>query len=264
VRATPPPIALLVAAAATSVLVAVLAPLAVPSAAQAERWLRPVPGEVARAFHYTRDAPFTAGAHRGVDLAAPPGTAVRAACGGTVVHAGRVAGLGVVSVRCGARRVSHLPLRSIAVRAGAVIHAGAPIGTLAAGHGGLHLGVRAEGDQFGYENPLALLPGPERPLAPIAPRPRIGRPRRIRVPPRPAPVTIPSRRDRAPARRPHRVAPPVGVRSELAPDRTGVPWTAGVGAALILCGAMGSGSLAIRHRRRSGAVRRALRTSTPH
>ena len=157
--ATSPPIALPVAAAVTSVLAAVLVPPAVPSAALAERWLRPVPGEVARTFHYSRGAPFTPGAHRGVDLAAPPGTAVRSACAGRVVHAGRVAGQGVVSVRCGARRVTHLPLRSIGVRAGARVRAGASIGTLAAGHGGLHLGVRAEDDPFGYVDPMTLLPG---------------------------------------------------------------------------------------------------------
>ena len=101
-RATPPPIALPVAAAVTSVLTVVLALLAIPSAALAERWLRPVPGEVARAFHFSRGAPFAAGAHRGADLAAPPGTAVRAACAGTVAFAG-------ARVRPGRRR--HAALR---------------------------------------------------------------------------------------------------------------------------------------------------------
>ena len=234
-RATPPPIALLIAAAATSVLAAVLAPLVVPSAALAERWLRPVPGEVARPFDYARGAPFTPGAHRGVDLAAPPGTAVRAACGGTVVHAGRVAGRGVVSVRCGGRRVSHLPLRAIVVRAGTRLRAGAPIGTLAAGHGGLHLGVRDAADPFGYRDPTALLPGREHPLAPIAARPRrIGRPRRIRVPPRAAPLRV-----RAPARMPRAIAPwrPAAV----APDDGAPAWPVWLGAALVLCGRGGVG-----------------------
>ena len=60
-------------------MAAVLAPLAVPSTALAERWLRPVPGEVARPFSYARTTPFVAGAHRGADLAAAPGTIVRAA-----------------------------------------------------------------------------------------------------------------------------------------------------------------------------------------
>ena len=255
--ATSPPIALPVAAAVTSVLAAVLVPPAVPSAALAERWLRPVPGEVARTFHYSRGAPFTPGAHRGVDLAAPPGTAVRSACAGRVVHAGRVAGRGVVSVRCGARRVTHLPLRSIGVRAGARVRAGASIGTLGAGHGGLHLGVRAEGDPFGYVDPMTLLPGAERPLAPVAARPRRGRPRTIRLPPRAGPVTLraPARPLTAPVSPPHVV--PVGGGA--------APWPVWAGMALVACGVAGSGAgwVALRRRRSSGAVRHALRTSSP-
>ena len=73
---------------------------------------------------------------------------MRAACAGRVVHAGAVAGRDkVVSTTCGTRRVSYLPLAVVAVRAGARIRAGAPIGTVAPGHGGLHLGVRREGDR---------------------------------------------------------------------------------------------------------------------
>ena len=253
--ATSPPIALPVAAAVTSVLAAVLVPPAVPSAALAERWLRPVPGEVARTFHYSRGAPFTPGAHRGVDLAAPPGTAVRSACAGRVVHAGRVAGRGVVSVRCGARRVAHMPVRSIGVRAGARVRAGASIGTLAAGHGGLHLGVRAEGDPFGYVDPMTLLPGAERPLTPVAARPRRGRSRTIRLPPRAGPVRVraPARPLTAPVPPPH--VAPVG--------RGAAPWPVWAGMALVACGAAGSGSVVAHRRRRAGAVRRALRTSSP-
>src|SRR3954468_17295258 len=48
-------------------------------------WLRPVPGDISRTFSFTRGAPFMSGAHRGVDLAARPGTAVRAACRGLVI-----------------------------------------------------------------------------------------------------------------------------------------------------------------------------------
>ena len=51
------------AGAVLLVLVAVvLAPLAVPSTALAERWLRPVPGEVARSFSYAQ-------AHHGTSCA---------------------------------------------------------------------------------------------------------------------------------------------------------------------------------------------------
>jgi hypothetical protein len=182
VRASSLPPALTVAAAA---LAAVLVPLGFPSSAPAERWLRPVPGELARSFSYTRAAPFARGAHRGVDLGAAPGTAVRSACSGMVVHAGPVARAGVVSMRCGGRRVSYLPLARVAVGAGAAVAAGAAIGTVAAGHGGLHLGVRREADRFAYEDPLAL-------LAPGRPTPR-------------PPATAPSRRTRPPARAPRRV-----------------------------------------------------------
>src|SRR5215217_2324072 len=91
-RATSLPTALPIAIAAVALVAAVLAPLAVPCSALAERWLRPVSGEVARSFSYARAAPFVRGAHRGVDLAAPPGTAVRAACAGRVVYAGPVPG----------------------------------------------------------------------------------------------------------------------------------------------------------------------------
>ena len=240
VRATSPPPALPVAAAAVVLVAAVLAPLAVPSAALAERWLRPVPGEVARSFAYDRDAPFAAGAHRGADLAAPPGTAVRAACAGRVIHAGTVAGRdNVVSVRCGARRVSYLPLARVAVAAGARIRAGAPIGTVAAGHGGLHVGVRHEGDPFGYIDPEWLLrapgdpfvpgppPVPRRPVPRAAPRPVVARPLSPRAAPRPV------------------VARPLSPRA-AAPRSAPAPWPVWAGLALLAGGAAGSGSVALR------------------
>ena len=63
-----------------------------------------------------------------------------------------------MTVRCGDRRVTHLPLRRPAVRRGVRVRAGDRIGTLAAGHGGLHLGVRAAADPFAYEDPIPLLP----------------------------------------------------------------------------------------------------------
>ena len=214
-----------------------------PSAAQAERWLRPVPGDVARPFSYSRAAPFTAGAHRGVDLAAPPGRRVRAACDGIVVHAGPVAGRGaVVSLRCGRRRVCHLPLDSVAVRAGTTIAAGTPIGTVAAGHGGLHVGVRREGDPFAYEDPIPLLTrhSPARP--PFAAVPS----RRVRVrPPAPHPVAGPVRSvpRRTPQRGPSRPptgAPPRGRCSRDSPSS----WPA----------RPARGTAAIRRRRRGAAL----------
>src|SRR3954451_1753793 len=85
--------------------------------ADAASWAPPVRGGPVRLFDLGRD-PFVGGRHRGVDLAAAPGEPVRAACGGVVRFAGRVAGTGTVSVDCGRWRVSYAPLERIAVRAG--------------------------------------------------------------------------------------------------------------------------------------------------
>jgi len=292
VRAASLPTALPVAAAAFALVAAVLAPLAVPSAALAERWLRPVPGEVARPFGYDRGAPFAAGAHRGADLAAPAGAAVRAACAGRVIHAGVVAGHDVVaSVRCRSWRVSYLPLASVSVRAGVFIRTGAAIGTLAGGHGGLHVGIRREGDPFGYEDPMALLPPPGRPFTPVG-RPSLRRPvARFRLPrpatrpavpwpvagrrapwpePRPAgpplssPVPWPVAGRRAPWPEPRPAGPPLSspapwpVAGHRAPWReprpagrplsSPAPWPVWVGLGLLLSGAAGSGTIAMRRR----------------
>jgi murein DD-endopeptidase MepM/ murein hydrolase activator NlpD len=264
VRAISLPTALPVAAAAFAIVAAVLAPLAVPSAALAERWLRPVPGAVARPFDYSRAAPFAGGAHRGVDLAAPPGTVVRSACAGSVVHAGAVAGHDqVVSVRCGGRRVSHFPLASVDVEEGAEIREGTRLGTLAPGHPGLHLGVRRENDRFGYEDPAALLRPPTRVSPPVtlppsrparpspAPRP-VARPARPRAAPKP--VVRPERPRLAP--RPARpAAPPVAAwpatsarpLARRAPSSL-APWPVWLGLVGLLAGAVGSRTLVVRRR----------------
>jgi murein DD-endopeptidase MepM/ murein hydrolase activator NlpD len=129
----------------------------------------PVPGEVTRGFDPGR--PYEGGRHRGVDLAAAPGTAVRAACAGPVVFAGRIGGTGIVTLRCGPWRVTHMPLARIAAR-GRVAR-GAVIGTVAASqaHEGVHLGVRRDGTRFGYVDPLRFL-GRRSPPAPLGRAPR--------------------------------------------------------------------------------------------
>ncbi|MGW4020751.1 M23 family metallopeptidase [Streptomyces sp. NPDC005009] len=102
--------------------------------------------------------------HRGVDLAAPPGTPVRAVAAGRVSFAGRVAGKGVVSVELTGTgdpplRTTYEPVRASVteddeVAAGEVIGTVEPTGshcTAPCVHWGL---LRNDT----YLNPLALLP----------------------------------------------------------------------------------------------------------
>ncbi|MET0685211.1 MAG: M23 family metallopeptidase [Solirubrobacteraceae bacterium] len=229
-RVTSPPAASLIAAA-----LAVLTLLAHPSSAGAERWQRPVPGEVTRSFHYSPATPFAAGAHRGADLAAVPGDTVRAACAGVVVHAGPIPGGGrAVTLGCGDRRVTHLPLRRTVVRPGANVGAGARIGTLAPGHGGLHLGVRAAADPFGYVDPLGFLPATTRPAPP------------------PTPVARPARRPAAPSRRPIRAPiPHPSMPAFVEPARRTAPALVWAGLALAALATAGTGALITRRRARA-------------
>jgi hypothetical protein len=234
VRVTSLPVAHPIAMAVVSPTAALLVLLAIHPAASAARWQRPVPGEVTRAFSYSPARPFDSGAHRGVDLAARAGAPVRAACAGRVVHAGSVPGqASAVSLRCGRRRVTHLPLGRVTVREGDAVGAGARLGTLAGGHGGLHLGVRVESDPFGYEDPALVLPRAEpfdRTPPAVGPAPR----------PRPLPRSLPALRPAA--------------RRLAARDPVAVPWPVWAGLAALLSGVARSGA---RHRhRRAGASTR--------
>lgn len=103
--------------------------------------------------------PWLAG-HRGVDLAAGSGAAVRAAGAGTVAFAGSVAGRGVVSIdHANGLRTTYEPV-AVMVTAGAAVGRGTQLGVLVAGHAGcpaeacLHWGLR-RGDT--YLDPLLLL-----------------------------------------------------------------------------------------------------------
>jgi len=189
--------------------------------------LAPVPGEPTRGFDPGR--PFEGGRHRGVDLAAAPGTPVRAACTGPVAFAGRIGADGIVTLRCGPWRVTHMPLARIAARGFA--RRGAVIGTVARSpdHDGLHLGMRRDGTRFGYVDPLPFLARRSPPLGPAPrPPPRIVRP--LRPPPR--------------AAAPRPASPPLA------------PWPAWAGLALVLAG-IGLRARRVRTRwaaRRSGSV----------
>ncbi|WP_372498282.1 M23 family metallopeptidase [Streptomyces marispadix] len=107
--------------------------------------------------------PWAAG-HRGVDLAAPRGSPVRAVAGGRVSFAGSVAGRGVVSVELPGMgrpplRTTYEPVRA-SVHNGQRVRAGQTLGTVTDGtsHCGstcLHWGAR-KGEH--YLDPLSLLP----------------------------------------------------------------------------------------------------------
>jgi murein DD-endopeptidase MepM/ murein hydrolase activator NlpD len=142
--------------------------VATPGEVPVGLWSRPVDGAVTRPF----DPPpnrFGAGP-RGADLAAAPGSPVRAAGDGVVVFAGMVAGRPVVSVdHAGGLRTTYEPVAA-SVGAGQPVARGAVLGTLAAGHAGcpvaacLHWGLR-RGEV--YLDPLSLLGPPEVRLLPM-------------------------------------------------------------------------------------------------
>jgi murein DD-endopeptidase MepM/ murein hydrolase activator NlpD len=206
-----------------------------PAVAAAETWRWPVRGHVLAAFA-DAGGPYAAGQHRGIDVAASPGTPVVAAVGGTVRFSGQVGSSGLtVSVRTADGRfdVSYLHLAEATVRAGEAVGPGKRLGTV--GTSGrsstptphLHLGVRDAGTRR-YRDPLDFLP----------PAPR------VRDLPRGAPV---------PARRPVRAGPapqpvrphrfPVAARQPApaaVPSRTG--WAVACGALILAAVLLGTGS----------------------
>ncbi len=251
---------------AVAVLLAGLAASA--TSAVARGWVRPVGGEVVRPFAVGPDR-FAAGQHRGVDLAAAPGSRVRAACGGRVRFAGRVPRGGrTVSVRCGALLATYQHLGEVTVRRGQAVRAGGAIGiagqALPRPH--VHLGARvaATGE---YRDPLTLFTGaPRGPLAPL-PVPR-------RAPPAPLP---PGARPLGPAPAPAPVSPRVlapllvpapAVRPAVpaAAPRVSVerlPWPVWLGLALVALALPLGGGLVIARRRERRCGRRAGAARSP-
>ena len=147
-----------------AVLVATCVLLPEPALADqgaAPQWVLPIAESawVVRGF----DPPsqrWSAG-HRGVDLAAPAGTTIRAAGAGVVTYAGLLAGRGVVAVSHGELRTTYEPVTAT-VSVGEQVDPGDPIGALAAAGGHclpsvcLHWGV-LRGTT--YLDPLRLLGG---------------------------------------------------------------------------------------------------------
>lgn len=127
--------------------------------------------------------------HRGVDLAASPGTPVLAAAAGTVAFAGQVAGNPVVSIdHADGLRTTYQPVRA-AVRRGQEVAGGEHIGVVVAAvpgrdpsgggepggsggeaaHDGLHWGARPSDSPTAYVDPLALLEAAVIRLKPLRP-----------------------------------------------------------------------------------------------
>ncbi|MGW2523636.1 M23 family metallopeptidase [Streptomyces sp. NPDC001617] len=99
--------------------------------------------------------------HRGVDLAAPAGTPVRAVAAGRVSYAGRVAGRGVISVELTGTdlRTTYEPVRASVIK-GDEVEPGEVLGTVEATGSHctttcVHWGLLRDET---YLNPLSLLP----------------------------------------------------------------------------------------------------------
>ena len=118
----------------------------------------PVEGPVTRAFEQP-SSPYSAG-HRGIDIAVPFGTPVRAPAPGTVSFAGKVAGALFVSVdHTGGIRTTYSWLSGTAVKKGDAVRTADVLGYTGSGHPGvtpdhLHFGVRLNGE---YIDPMLLL-----------------------------------------------------------------------------------------------------------
>lgn len=137
----------------------VTSPTPRPALSGTYRWPVQGPPRLGRLF----DPPATryGSGHRGVDLVAPAGSAVRSAGEGTVVFAGGLAGRGVVSIQHpDGLRTTYEPVTATIV-VGAAARAGQQIGILEDGHPGcsapacLHWGVRRGAHT--YLDPLRLI-----------------------------------------------------------------------------------------------------------
>jgi murein DD-endopeptidase MepM/ murein hydrolase activator NlpD len=212
--------------------------LLLPRGAAGAGWRWPLRGPVVGAFHLSPRAPFARGQRRGIDVSAPPGAVVRAACAGRVSYAGPVPRRGLaVSVRCGALAATYLGLGRLAVRAGSRLAAGQGLGTLGPA-GRLRLGARRAADRRGYLDPLSLLAG-DRPAPPrLGPAPRPVRPRA-------------GRRRARPAARPRAFVP------GSAPASPRLPWPAYPALALVASALPVGGLMRRRRRGRASLAHRA-------
>jgi murein DD-endopeptidase MepM/ murein hydrolase activator NlpD len=134
---------------------------AVASAAPA-RGVWPLLPQPSVVHHFDPPALRWGAGHRGVDLAGHVGQPVRAALGGRITFAGRIAGRGVVVVSHGATRTTYQPVLPTSavgerVAAGEVVARLAGNGSHCAPRACLHWGLR-RGET--YLDPLTLVDAP--------------------------------------------------------------------------------------------------------
>jgi murein DD-endopeptidase MepM/ murein hydrolase activator NlpD len=138
--------------------------------ASGARWSWPLDRRPALVRAFTAPVSAYGAGHRGIDLAAMAGQAVRAVDRGTVSHAGTVAGRGTVTVLHPSGLSSTYEPLVPAVRRGEAVLRGQVLGTLAvsgshcAPSGCLHLGARRG---HHYLDPIVLLVGGRVRLLPL-------------------------------------------------------------------------------------------------
>jgi murein DD-endopeptidase MepM/ murein hydrolase activator NlpD len=131
-----------------------------PAAARSGAWLWPLPQPhtVSRPFEAPQTQ-YSAG-HRGIDIAAAPGTPVYAAAAGVVSFAGVVAGRPLLSIAHPGELVSSIEPVQALLANGEHVSAGQQVGMVAVGGhcstACLHFGVRLHGQ---YVSPMLLLGG---------------------------------------------------------------------------------------------------------
>lgn len=148
IRRFPPPV--------FAVLALVLVALVAGRSEATDRWRWPLVGAVSHGFE--RPASAWGAGHRGIDIAAGVGAAVRSPVAGVVTFVGDVAGRGVVVISTPYDEDITLEPLEPAVIQGDLVETNDAIGFLRSGHDGgtaLHFGVRLHG---AYIDPLTLLP----------------------------------------------------------------------------------------------------------
>ena len=141
-----------------SLVLSVLSVVPASPAFASGTWTWPVSGPVVRAFD-PPGSPYGSG-HRGIDIAAPVGTIVRAPAAGVVTFAGSVGGTLFVTIDHGGGLLSTCSfLSGLLVHKGDVVVERQDIALSGTGHVGdvtpnVHLGVRLAGQ---YVDPMGYL-----------------------------------------------------------------------------------------------------------